>query len=143
MKSVKYILIVLAISLGAILFFAPWSAATKAPVASAPAPSLSHAQKVWLGALEWCESHGDPTAINPEDNDGTPSYGPYQFKPDTLIFFSKKYLTIFIDKNNVMEAIMDYSVQRATVEAMVLHREDIRWDRQFPGCVKKLGPPPA
>ena len=37
---------------------------------------------------------------------------------------------------------MDYTTQRKVVEQMVLHRDEINWQKQFPWCVKKLGRPP-
>lgn len=100
-------------------------------------PALSHAQEVWLGALEWCESRGNPVAVNKVDRDGTPSYGAFQFKPDTLWYFADLY---GIEKD---PDYMLYGQQRAVVEAMVLHRKEISWSTQFPDCVKKLGAPPA
>ena len=98
-------------------------------------PKLTHQQEVWLYSLEWCESRGNAEAINPKDLDGTPSYGAYQFKPSTLEMFAKKY-------GVATTTLMDYETQRAVVEQMVLHRDEIKWENQFPGCVKKLGRPP-
>ena len=109
---------------------------------------LSHAQQVWLGALEWCESRGNKGAINPKDNDGTPSYGAFQFKPSTLYYYATMYkipLTWDRDTDTVgsIATTLDYGAQRATIEAMVLDRKNINWNQQFPACVKKLGAPPA
>lgn len=98
-------------------------------------PTLSHQQQVWLGALEWCESRGKHDAINPEDRDGTPSYGSFQFKPSTLDYYAKKY-------GIATTTVMDYKVQRAVIEAMVLDGKNINWSQQFPDCVKKNGKPP-
>lgn len=89
-----------------------------------------------MSALEWCESNGDNSAINPKDLDGTPSYGAFQFKPSTLEYFASKY-------GVATTTLMDYETQRAVVEQMILHRKEIRWTQQFPWCVKKLGLPPA
>ena len=100
-----------------------------------PQPTLTHQQKVWMYALEWCESNGINSAINPNDLDNTPSYGAFQFKPSTLDFFAKKY-------GVATTTVMDYEVQRKVVEQMVLHRDEIKWQNQFPWCVKKLGRPP-
>lgn len=99
-------------------------------------PKLSHAQEIWKSALEFCESRGNPNAINKEDLDGTPSYGAFQFKPSTLDLFAKKY-------GIATTTIMDYKVQNAVVIQMILHRNEINWSQQFPWCVKKLGYPPA
>ncbi len=97
---------------------------------------LSHRQELWKSSLEYCESRGDPNAINEEDLDGTPSYGSFQFKPSTLDYFADKY-------GIATTTVMDYEVQNAVVIQMILHRDEIRWDRQFPWCVKKLGSPPS
>ena len=106
------------------------------PAVPRETPKLSHAQEVWLGALEWCESRGNTEAINPKDLDNTPSYGAFQFKPSTLTYYAKKYGVA------IATSTMDYVSQRAVVEQMVLHREEIKWIQQFPWCVKKLGLPP-
>lgn len=99
-------------------------------------PTLTHAQQVWKGALEWCESRGKIGAVNPKDRDGTPSYGSFQFKPSTLQYYAEKY--------NVPTATstMDYATQSAVVDQMILHRAEIDWSWQFPDCVKRLGYPP-
>lgn len=93
---------------------------------------LSHQQEVWLGALEWCESRGDNTAINPLDNDGTASYYAFQFKPSTFSHFAKKYA--------IEGKISDYEAQKAIVEQMILDKS-VNLGKQFPNCVKKLGLP--
>ncbi len=100
-------------------------------------PKLSHAQEVWLGALEWCESRGVTTAVNPKDLDNTPSYGGFQFKPSTLKYFADKYSV------SIATSTMDYDSQKAVMIQMVLNRKEINWNQQFPWCVKKLGQPPA
>lgn len=107
-------------------------------------PTLSHKQEVWMYALEWCESNGDVTAINAEDLDGTPSYYSWQFKPSTFRHFGTLYGIIATSTTNVelMELLKDYELQKAIVTQMILHRDEIQWDRQFPWCVKKLGWPP-
>ena len=92
-------------------------------------------QEVWISALEWCESSGINITINPQDNDGTPSYGAFQFKPKTFIGFLKKY--------NLKEAdLMDYETQRELVRRMI-NDPDVKIETQFPNCVKnKIGYPP-
>lgn len=101
-----------------------------------PEPTISHAQEVWINVLEWCESRGYPDAINEEDLDGTPSYGAFQFKPSTLDYYAEMY-------GVATTTLMDYETQKAVVTQMVLHRDEINWNQQFPWCVKKFGPPPA
>lgn len=106
------------------------------PTPEKPVKALTHAQEVWLGALEWCESHGDPTAINKKDRDGTPSYGAFQFKPGTLNAYAKQYSI------DLQDDYMLYGYQKAVVTGMVLDRDHINWNQQFPDCVKRLGKPP-
>lgn len=100
-------------------------------------PTLSHAQQVWKSALEWCESRGNPDAVNEEDLDGTASYGAWQFKPSTLDYFSEKYGVA------TSTSVMNRDWQDRVVTQMILHRDEIKWSQQFPWCVKKLGLPPA
>lgn len=95
--------------------------------------ALWTAQEEWLAKLELCESSGNPKAINEEDLDGTPSYGLLQFKPSTFDHFSNQY--------GIEGELMDPEAQRAIVRRM-MGDQDIRWENQFPGCVRKLGRPP-
>ena len=99
--------------------------------------TLSTEQKAWLGALEWCESRGNPKAINPKDRDNTPSYGLLQFKPSTFEYFAEKYGIATTSKG-----YMDPDVQEAIVTQMILQGH-VDWSWQFPMCTKRLGPPPA
>lgn len=99
--------------------------------------TLTHQQEIWKHALEWCESSGRHDAINPEDLDGTPSYGAYQFKPSTLDYFAGKYGVVTTGD------VIDYEVQSAVVDQMILHGNEIEWERQFPWCIKKIGRPPT
>ena len=98
-------------------------------------PTLPHRQEVWMNVLEWCESRGYHDAINPEDNDGTPSYGGFQFKPTTLDYYAEMY-------GVPTTTLMNYETQKAVVTQMILHRDEINWNQQFPACVKRFGPPP-
>lgn len=97
--------------------------------------TLTHRQEVWISVLEWCESRGYEEAINEEDLDGTPSYGAFQFKPSTLDYYANLYSVS-------TTTLMDYKTQRAVVIQMVLHKEDINWQQQFPACVERFGEPP-
>ena len=107
-------------------------------------PTLSHEQMVWTYALEWCESRGVMTAINPNDLDNTPSYYSYQWKPGTFKYYGEKYGVIEKGKTEeeIMELMKDYELQRQILTAMVLDGKNIKWEKQFPWCVKKLGRPP-
>ena len=102
-----------------------------------PEENLTREQRAWLGALEWCESKGKATAVNPKDRDNTPSYGLLQFKPSTFKYYLKRYGIA-----ETKAGYMDPDVQEAIVTQMIL-RNDVKWSQQFPDCVKKLGKPPV
>lgn len=78
-----------------------------------------------------------PGAINPRDSDGTPSYGAFQFKPQSFDYFGGLFDV------STSSGVMNYGTQRAIIEAMLEHRNEIVWSKQFPACVAKLGAPPA
>ena len=101
---------------------------------SSPEWLFNHQREVWLANLEWCESHGIPSAVNPKDNDGTPSFGAFQFKPATFRGYSKKY--------GLTGSLMDYESQKAIMLRM-LDDKDVRWENEFPACIRKLGLPPV
>lgn len=88
----------------------------------------------WLSKLIMCESSGRPEAINEIDLDGTPSYGLLQFKPSTFELFSKAY--------GIEGELMDPEAQKAIVRRM-MDDPSIKWEKQFPACVRRLGNPPA
>jgi len=94
---------------------------------------LSRDRDEWLSKLIQCESTGNPHAVNPKDLDGTASYGLLQFKPSTFEMFSKKY--------GIAGELMDGEAQKKIVRAM-MDDTSVRWHRQFPACVNKLGLPP-
>lgn len=96
---------------------------------------LSFRQRAWLGALQWCESRGNPKALNANDRDNTPSYGILQFKPGTFYGFGKLY---GIDTK---AGYNDPTTQIKIVEQMII-RNDVKWSQQFPDCTKQLGVPP-
>lgn len=106
----------------------------------------THAQTVWLHALEWCESRGKESSINPEDRDGTPSYYSFQFKPSTFKSYALKYgLLESSDLNTdakVMKEMSNYNTQKAIVTEM-LNDPKVKWNNEFPDCTKrKIGLPP-
>lgn len=106
-------------------------------------PMLTHEQEVWLYALEWCESRGVKTAINPEDKDGTPSYYSFQFKPATFLNYGLKYGVIPATTSpaELSELLKSYDHQREIVSNMI-HDKSVNWHQQFPACVRKNGLPP-
>ncbi len=105
----------------------------------------THAQTVWLHALEWCESGGNKNAINPEDKDHTPSYYSFQFKPSTFKAYALKYGILKkedVDTSvKLMEQLKNYNNQFQVVSSMI-NDKTIKWRSQFPGCISKLGLPP-
>lgn len=132
--------IVIAVLVGAILGAGSLKALTPKVVAdtgtAAATPTLTSEQQAWLGALEWCESRGNPKAINPKDRDNTPSYGLLQFKPSTLTLFAKLYGIATTSKG-----VMDPATQTAIVTQMIV-RGGVDWSAQFPVCSHRLGLPP-
>ena len=106
----------------------------------------TRAQTVWIHALEWCESRGKVTAINPKDNDNTPSYYSFQFKPSTFKGYALKYKLLKpedLDTNEeLMRHLPSYELQKSIVTEM-LNDKTVKWQNQFPMCVtKKIGYPP-
>lgn len=154
MKTLTFALavatIAAAVTATTILLFMPEAAASTAKcipdveVQAAPADPLTHAQRVWTYALEWCESRGNPEAINQVDRDGTSSYGAWQFKPATLWHYGTLYGVPGMPKLQAIDKafVMNRDTQSAVLDQMVLHRDEIKWSQQFPDCTKKLGYPP-
>lgn len=106
---------------------------TEKEIPKKPAPQKPSSQEAWLLKLILCESSGNPGAINPIDRDGTPSYGLLQFKPSTFELFSKAY--------GIEGELMDPEAQKAIVRRM-MRDPSVKWENQFPACVRKLGRPP-
>ncbi len=96
-------------------------------------PILSHQQEIWLAALEFCESRGVKTAINPHDLDGTPSYYSFQFKPSTFELYARIY--------GVKGKISEYESQKEIVSNMIVDKT-VNFKQQFPDCTRRLGRPP-
>jgi len=115
----------------------PESQAVGSIIALVEVERITHAQETWMRALEWCESHGVPEAVNPMDRDGTPSYGAWQFKPSTLDYYAELY-------DVATTSVKDRDVQEAVLTQMILHRDEINWRQQFPDCVNRfVGLPPS
>ena len=106
-------------------------------------PKLTYEQEVWLYALEWCESRGVKTAVNPEDRDGTPSFYSFQFKPSTFLNYGIKYGTVAAKTSpaELSEMLKSYDAQREIVTHMIFDKS-VNWHQQFPDCVRKNGLPP-
>ncbi len=107
-------------------------------------PILTHQQEIWLSALEWCESRGVKSAINPKDKDGTASYYSWQFKPSTFKNLGILYgvLPKETTDKQIPELLKDYQLQKDIVGFMILDKTT-NWSQQFPDCTKnKIGRPP-
>ncbi len=141
MKHTKTVLTIGAI---AILLTLGYATLNRQPEPTKAAETLTHAQVVYTYALEWCESRGVEGAINPKDNDNTPSYYSWQWKPSTFRYFCTKYgiIATSTSEADLMTLMRDYPTERKVLEAMVRDGKRIEWQNQFPGCTKKLGYPP-
>lgn len=105
---------------------------------------LIHRQETWISALEWFESRGRNSAVNPQDRDGTPSYSNFQWKPSTFIGYAKKYELIPRDKttDDFHELVKDYELQREIVRRMI-NDPDVNFYNEFPDVTRnKIGLPP-
>lgn len=109
---------------------------------------ISHQQKVWIFALEFCESKGKGIeAINPKDLDNTPSYYHFQWKPSTFKSYAIKYklLRNDLEYEDYFNWMSDYDLQYKIVSRMVNDKNitpHIWRNVLFPGCIKRLGLPP-
>lgn len=112
--------------------------------ATSTGPQLTHQQEIWQDVLEWCESRGVESAINPKDLDGTPSYYSYQFKPGTFRYYGEKYGLIATSTSDaeLKKLMQDYQLEHAIVSRMILDKT-IDWHQQFPWCIRKYGLPPT
>lgn len=105
---------------------------------------LIHRQETWISALEWHESRGRNSALNPKDRDGTPSYSNFQWKPSTFIWYAKKYKLIPEEKTvaDFPELVKNYELQRNIIRHMI-NDPDVKWYNEFPDVTKnKIGLPP-
>ncbi len=99
-----------------------------------PEPHLSPSQVIWLAQLMQCESGIKRGAVNPNDKDGTPSFGILQFKPETFAWASQMYNAGTTDHMNA-------EAQVEIVSQWILDRS-VDFSQQFPACVDRLGLPP-
>lgn len=106
---------------------------------------LQHRQETWISALEWCESRGKNSALNPEDLDGTPSYSNFQWKPSTLLWYGQQYGLIATSTTltDIPNLLKDYELQREVIRHMIGDKHVV-WSKQFPDCTKRfVGLPPT
>lgn len=147
MKNIyKLVIAVIAIELLITLSVVYFKKKEPEPVEVVQVDPLTHRQRVWLGALEWCESQGHTSAVNPNDNDGTPSYYSFQFKPGTYRGFGERYGLVAenLTEKEILAQMTDYKLTVAIMERMLTDKSisTKEWRRQFPGCIAKLGLPP-
>lgn len=128
-----------------------WAIGTRVVAKESPKPQLTlaeldliHRQETWISALEYCESRGKNSALNPEDLDGTPSYSNWQWKPSTFLGYGKQYGLIATSTtlSEVPTLLKDYELQREVVRHMVKDKR-VNFSQQFPDCTKRfVGLPP-
>lgn len=86
-----------------------------------------------IDKLAMCESGGNPEALNADDG-GSPSYGLLQWKADSLWRYNIKYRIIpDIEREEIMNVIMDSDVQIAMAEKVL--EEPNGW-RNWYNCLK-------
>ncbi len=103
---------------------------------------LTHAQRVYLGALEWCESRARADVVNENDPTGNDYYW-FQFQANTFYRYLYKYKLndIWGEPSTLGQMMKNYEITMAIIENMILDKE-IKWSNEFPSCVAKLGMPP-
>jgi hypothetical protein len=112
----------------------------KEKIVYTPEPKLSPAQIIWLAQLMNCESDTKVTALNPADSNGLPSRNILQFQDATYAGFTKLY-GIDTSPQDSPQTISENQVRIVT--EWLLNPGTVRWQRQFPACVEKLGVPPV
>jgi hypothetical protein len=90
-----------------------------------------------LEKLAFCESRGNENAINPDDN-GSPSYGKYQYKKETWISFLRRY-DFFpeAEDEELMNFIFDGNIQDELTRT-ILMLENKGWKHWY-NCSVKTG----
>ena len=152
MKTKIFVVVIIALSIPLILYAMGSKVAVVVEVEVPPKPQLTfaeldlqHRQETWISALEWCESRGKNSALNPNDLDGTPSYSNFQWKPTTLLWYGQQYNLIATSTTvaDVPSLLKDYELQREIVRHMIKDRHVV-WSTQFPDCTKRfVGLPPT
>lgn len=106
--------------------------------------STTQAQDEWINNLGSCESGNNQNAINPEDLDGTASYGRFQFKPGTWKHYITKY--DLFERDGWEEADWTNAMMAGDLQEIVLthmiYDSKVNFAREFPACVRKYGWPP-
>lgn len=88
-----------------------------------------------MAKLAMCESSNNEKAINPHDG-GSPSYGLYQFKRETWVYFVRKY-SLFPDAEDVelQNLIMDRKAQNIVTSKVL---EDKSNRKHWINCFKTI-----
>lgn len=108
--------------------------ATSTPVVVKEVDILSKNQRVWIGALEYCESRGR-SDIKILDSNDRYSYGILQFQMDTFLRYGKKY-GIIATSTTELEAekmIYDPDLQEKVAHRILLDGGEKNWNN----CYKK------
>ena len=91
-----------------------------------------------IDKLAFCESGNNPNIINWEDN-GSPSYGLFQYKKSTWIMGMKKYkLAPYAEDEELMNFIYDRDIQ---TELTKLILSEPNGHKHWINCFKKINPP--
>lgn len=104
-----------------------------------PDPTLNAAQIIWLAQLANCESDTKIHALNPADSNGKPSRGFLQFQDATFRSYTSIY-NLDITATSTQQQIAEAQVE--IVSRWILNPGAVKWESQFPACVKRLGLPP-
>ena len=89
----------------------------------------------WLEKLVSCESGGNPNAINLVDLDGTSSHGILQFKDTTFEMYKLRY--------GLGDVELYDPIAQKTIVRLMMDDSKVRWQNEFPDCVRKYGFPPT
>lgn len=85
--------------------------------------------------LAQCESSNNPKAINPHDG-GSPSYGLYQYKRGTWVYFVRKYgLFPEAEDLELQNLIMDREAQNLVTSKVLENKEN--WKHWY-NCLLKV-----
>ena len=86
--------------------------------------------------LAYCESTGNPKALNPHDA-GSPSYGLFQYKASTWKTYIRKYNLVEGTDAELMRRIYDADLQRELTKK-ILEEESGGWQHWYT-CSRKAG----
>lgn len=94
------------------------------------------AEDIFISKLSGCESRNNPSAVNPQDLDGTPSYGRFQFKIKTWKAYVRRYdlwKWRSWEEADYWNSIYAGDMQEVVVRKM-LHDSKVNMANEFPDC---------